>query len=164
AFHRLSRASKGRDAATRRRTPRRFRVESMHGSGSCRRAVAIRRERPERKVGAVPVIAEVEHAREARSGEARVAPEPVRPLRAQEVLDAAPHGVRSRLSRGDQREHRPGTLVRGARRAGPGAPGLVAVVALAPAAVRILPALEPAHRADRKSTRLNSSHRTISYA
>src|SRR5205807_3359146 len=95
----------------------------------------------------VPVIAEVDHAREARSGEARVAPEAVRPLRAREVLDAAPHGVRSRLSRGDQREHRPGTLVRGARRARPGAPGLVAVVALAPAAVRILPALEPAHRA-----------------
>src|SRR5207302_6095487 len=62
AFHRLSRASKGRDAATPRRTPRRCRVESMHDSGSCRRAVAIRRERPERKVGAVPVIAEVEHA------------------------------------------------------------------------------------------------------
>src|SRR5581483_5322410 len=51
--------------------------------------VAVARERPEREELPVAVVAQIEHARETRRGEALLAPEPVFVLRVEQILDAA---------------------------------------------------------------------------
>src|SRR5262249_19148631 len=71
----------------------------------------------------------------------------MRLLCAQQVLDAALDRPGVHLTRGQQTENGPGALVRRAGCTFVLAPRVVAVVALAPAAVGILPLLEPSHRA-----------------
>src|SRR4029077_14299288 len=112
----------------------------MQGSDS--QAAAAGSECPQREVGAVTVIAQIEHPRKSWSGEARVAPQSVRLLRTQQVFNAAPHSLRLDYAGCQKPEQRPGAVVGSARDGLPGAFGGVAVIALAPATVGILPQLQ----------------------
>src|SRR2546430_3789450 len=111
---------------------------------------AVCRQSPKRKVGAIAVISEVEHARKPRRGEARITPQTVVLLGSQQVFDTAPHRIGADLPGRKQPQQGPGTLVGSARRfSGCLLPVRVGVIALAPAAVGILPGYEPTHGAAR---------------
>src|SRR5260370_13874852 len=112
-------------------------------SDSATRQGAVGRQRPEREMRRIAVIFQIEHARKAGRREARVAPQSIGLLRAQQEFGAASHGIRVRLPRGEQAQKRPGGLVRGAREL-PSLAGRqrITIVALAPAAVLTLFELE----------------------
>src|SRR2546430_4395167 len=136
------------EGAPRPREPRRCRRHSMGGSEPYQGAVC--RQSPKRKVGAIAVISEVEHARKPRRGEARITPQTVVLLGSQQVFDTAPHRIGADLPGRQQPQQGPGTLVGSARRfSGCLLPVRVGVIALAPAAVGILPGYEPTHGAAR---------------
>src|SRR6185437_7987105 len=78
-----------RERAPRPGAPRRCRWASR---GMRLRAAAVSGKRPEREEGAVAVVLEVEHPREPRSGGARMRPETVTLLHAQQKVDPTPHG------------------------------------------------------------------------
>src|SRR5438874_2600921 len=120
---------------------------SAGASGRSAMHAAVDSQRPEREVRRVQVVLEVEDAREAGAVPERVLPRAIGVLGSQEILDAARHGGAGRAPRREEAEERPGGL---ARRRFAGAGERVVVVALAglaPAAVLVLVALEPAHRA-----------------
>src|SRR5262245_2229567 len=109
--------------------------------------VAIDAERPEGEVARVEVVLEVEHAREAGAVPEWIFPRPVRLLRAQQIIDAGLHGRPRRRAGGEEGQQRPRRLA-GRRRSAAGQLGaLIALARLAPAAVGVLVADEPAHRA-----------------
>src|SRR3954467_1679252 len=100
--------------------------------------VAVAGKRPEWEELRVAVIAQIEHAREARRGVMRFLPEAVRALRARQIGDAARHGWMVDRTGRHQAEQRPGGLRGRARgRFVALVVELVAVAALAPAAVRV---------------------------
>src|SRR5262245_39360019 len=108
---------------------------------------AVDSQRPEREILGVQMVLQVEDPRKARAVPERVFPRAVVALRSQQVIDAALDGRAARAASGEQAEERPRRLARN-RFAHPGE--LVVVVALAglaPAAVAVLVALEPADRA-----------------
>src|SRR5262249_5535218 len=103
------------------------------------REIAVTRQRPQRKIFRIAVRAQIEHARKASRGIARLVPQTVGALALGKIFDAAPDRRMIEPARGDEAEHGPGGLRRRRRRR------LVAVVVelvarsiLAPAAVRIL--------------------------
>src|SRR6185312_12784054 len=99
-------------------------------------AAAIGGQRPQRKVGAVAVILQVEDAGEAGRGIAGMLPEAVGLLRATQILDATRDRRLLVAAHRQQRDQRPGTLVGSALEAPTGQRRiLVTVIALAPAAV-----------------------------
>src|SRR5262247_2212531 len=109
--------------------------------------LAVHAERPEREVLGVEVVLEEEHAREARAVPERILPAAVRALRAHEVLDARVHRRPRRRADREEAEQSPGRLARDGDAAS-GQLGLrVTLAALAPAAIGVLAAYEPAHRA-----------------
>src|SRR5262249_36495896 len=106
--------------------------------------VAVARERPQREEFRVAVIAQVEHAREARRRVVRLAPEAVVALRAGQIVDPALDRGMVDLPRRHQAEHGPSRLRRRARRSLVAAViELIARAILAPAAVAILDPDEP---------------------
>src|SRR5262245_42649927 len=107
---------------------------------------AVHAERPEREVLRVQVVLEHEHAWEAGAVPERVRPQTAGVLRVEQVLDAA-IDRRALAADGEQREHRPRRLTGDGRAAAGQRRLVVALAGLAPAAVRVLLALEPAHRA-----------------
>src|SRR3990172_9530 len=116
------------------------------GGGSCGGG-AVAPQRPEGEVLRVEVVLQVEDAREPRPVPERVGPAAVGLLRAEQVLDAALDHGPARPPRGEEREQRPRRLA-GRRGADAGERGaVVALARLAPAAVRVLAALQPADRA-----------------
>src|SRR6185295_3981941 len=109
--------------------------------------LAVDAEGPQREVLGVEVVLEEEHAREAGAVPERIVPPAVRPLRAQQVLDARLDGRARSGADGEQAQQRPGGLARDGG-SPPGQLGLaVALAALAPAAVGVLAADQPAHGA-----------------
>src|SRR5438552_18394588 len=109
--------------------------------------LAVHAEGPEREVAGVKVVLEEEHPREARPVPERILPAAVRPLGPQQIVDARldrrPRGGADR----EEPQQGPGGLARD-RRAAPGEVRLdVALARLAPAAVGVLPAHEPAYGA-----------------
>src|SRR6267154_4030151 len=68
---------------------------------------AVARQRPEREEFRVAVVAQVEDARETGRGVARLVPEAVSGLVAQQIVDAALHRRAAELAGGHQAEHRP---------------------------------------------------------
>src|SRR3984893_18571775 len=126
----------------------RSRLRSVPMSGSGPHEVAIRGECPEREVRAVSVVLQIKHPRETWCGELRISPETIRLLCTQQVFDAAAHSDRARLPDRHQPKECPCRLVRRAvRLLVQVLLARVPVIALAPAAIRILPADEPGHRA-----------------
>src|SRR4051812_18858489 len=97
------------------------------------------RQRPQRKELAIPVIAQIEHAREAGRGEARFVPQAMFALLALQIVDAARERLVIDLARRHQAQQRPSSLRGRARRALIAAiVELVALAALAPTAVGVL--------------------------
>src|SRR5690554_3818928 len=94
----------------------------------------------------VAVILQIEDAGEAWGREAVVLPQAVAPLSAEEIRDPPPHGVRASFAGSNQSQHCPRRLKAGADVRRVALIRIVAVVALAPAAVRILPGTQPFHR------------------
>src|SRR5271165_3713465 len=150
-------------------TPRSLPEDATSMSDSAARQGAVGRQGPEREISGVAVIPQIEHARKARRRELTIAPQSIRLLRAHQEFDAAARGVGSGLAGGEQPQKRPSALKRGARksRGFAGRPyagrryagrryagrpyagrpyagrAVIGIVALAPAAVRILPAFQP---------------------
>src|SRR5206468_2292940 len=99
-----------------------------------------------REVLRVQVVLEVEDPREARAVPQRIGPRAVGVLPLDEIADALVHRAPLGAPGGEERQERPGRLAR----QGLAAAGQVSVVVgaqgLAPAAVVVLPLLEPADR------------------
>src|SRR3569833_1890705 len=125
------------------RTPRRLHSASMRRPAT--REVPIGRQGPKREVGAIAVILQIKHPREAWGRVSRITPEAVLLLGADEVLDAMPNGAGPHLPRCQQAQNRPRGLVRIAGRLFRRSRlPTVAVVAFAPTPVIILTIHQPA--------------------
>src|ERR1043166_363936 len=109
--------------------------------------LAVHAERPQREVAGVEVVLEEEHAREARAVPEGIVPAAVLALGAQQVLDARLDRRARRRPDREEPQQRPRRLARDGRPA-PGQLRLdVALARLAPPAVGVLVADQPAHRA-----------------
>ena len=106
--------------------------------------IAITREGPERKKGAIAVIAKIEHAGKAHRRVPFLIPQPMRLLPIEQKLNTARDGGMIGLARHHQRQQRPGGLRSGAfLPLAMGLAGVVGFAALAPAAVTALLGKEP---------------------
>src|SRR5450432_3289417 len=105
-------------------------------SDSAARQRAVGGQRPEREIGRIAVILQVEHARKSRRREAGVGPRPIPLLGTDEELSPALRSLRSRLACCEQPEKCPGGLIGGAGEALRLARRLrIGIVALAPATI-----------------------------
>src|SRR5258705_7436539 len=102
---------------------------------------------PEGEVVGVEVVLQVEDPREAGSVPEGGLPRAVVPLRSQEVVDAAHDRRAASAAGGEEPEQRPRGLARPRLAHAGELVVVVALAGLAPAAVLVLVALEPAHRA-----------------
>src|SRR5262245_34484612 len=127
--------------------PTRSKGRSAGATGHSGMRPAVDSQGPERKVVGVEVVLQVEDPRESGSAPVGVLPRAVVPLRPQQIVDAAHDCRAAGAPGGEEPEQRPRGLA-GRRLTHAGE--LVVVVALAglaPAAVLVLVALEPPHRA-----------------
>src|SRR5215510_12850697 len=127
--------------------PTRSKGRSAGATGRSGMRAAVDSQSPEREVVGVEVVFQVEDPRESGSVPVGVIPRAVGSLRPQQVVDAAHDCRTAGTAGGEEPEQRPRGL---ARRRLAHAGELVVVVALAglaPAAVLVLVALEPPHRA-----------------
>src|SRR5215467_7729918 len=130
---------------------------SAGASGRSGMRSAVDSQRPEREILGVQMVLQIEDARKARAVPERVFPRAVVALCSQQVVDAALDGRAARAAGREEAEECPRGLTRN-RFADAGE--LVILVALAPAAVAVLVALEPAHRAlDVLVTRIHADGR-----
>src|SRR5215467_233666 len=130
---------------------------SAGASGRSGMRPAVDSQRPEREILGVQMVLQVEDARKARAVPECVFPRAVVALCSQQVVDAALDGRAARAAGREEAEECPRGLTRN-RFADAGE--LVILVALAPAAVAVLVALEPAHRAlDVLVTRIHADGR-----
>jgi hypothetical protein len=112
-----------------------------------RRKTAKARERPERKVNGVAVIAQIEDARKPDRGVPGLIPTPVFALTFDKVADTSGNRRVSNLSGSHQAKQRPGRLRGDAvGRFAMRYSGVVGFGAFAPAAVRMLPGEQPNYR------------------
>src|SRR5580692_6813442 len=80
-------------------------------TGSRAQEIPVGRQRPEREIGAVAVILEIEHARKARRRVGRITPETIALLGAPQIFDATAHCVRTAATRRQQRQQCPRSLI-----------------------------------------------------
>src|SRR2546429_620451 len=120
---------------------------SPGASGRSGMRAAVDSQRPEREILGVQMVLQVEDPRKARSVPERVFPRPVLALRPQQIIDAALDGRATRATRGKETKERPRGLTRNRLAHAGELVVVVALAGLAPAAVAVLVALEPAHRA-----------------
>src|SRR5436309_4535591 len=120
---------------------------SPGASGRSGMRAAVDSQRPEREILGVQMVLQVEDPRKARSVPERVFPRPVLALRPQQIIDAALDGRATRATRGKETKERPRGLTRNRLAHAGELVVVVALAGLAPAAVAVLMALEPAHRA-----------------
>src|SRR6267142_5227219 len=119
---------------------------SAGASGGSGMRAAIDSQRPEREILGVQMVLQVEDPREARPVPERVFPRAVVALRAQEVVDPALDGRAAHAAGGEETQERPRGLTRDRLAHAGELVVVVALAGLAPAAVAVLMALEPADR------------------
>src|SRR5262245_42770278 len=129
------------------RPPTASKGRSAGASGRSGMRSAVDSQRPEREILGVQMVLQVEDTRKARAVPERVFPRAVVALRSQQVIDAAFDGRTARAAGGEQAEERPRRLARNRFAHAGELVVLVALAGLAPAAVAVLVALEPADRA-----------------
>src|SRR6516165_11029141 len=117
---------------------------SAGASGGSGMRAAINSQGPEREILGVEVVLQVEDAREAGAVPERVVPRAVVTLRFQKVVDPALDGRPARAPGREEAEERPRGLARKRLAHAGELVVLVALAGLAPAAVPVLVALEPA--------------------
>src|SRR5215467_7038515 len=116
-------------------------------AGSAIEGALIHPERPEGEIFGVEVVLQHEDAGEPGAVPERVVPPAVRTLAVEEMPDATLDGLRARTTGREEGEQRPRRLARRRRTTAGEAGIVVALTRLAPATVRILVRLQPAHGA-----------------
>src|SRR5262245_27880385 len=129
------------------RPPTASKGRSAGASGRSGMRAAVDSQRPEREILGIQMVLQVEDTRKARPVPESVFPRAVVTLRPQEIVDTPLDGRAPRAAGGEEAEERPRGLARDRFAHAGELVVLVALAGLAPPAVAVLMALEPAHRA-----------------
>src|SRR5216683_3990745 len=105
---------------------------------SLRHYFLVRSQRDQREILPVHVVHEVEHAREARTGEMRFVPGAFFFLRANKIGDASNHAITAGIFRGQQAQDGPRRLRRSAWTHALGIGIVVRAAGFSPPAIRVL--------------------------